>query len=257
VPFHLVLAGIVLRGAAFVFRSYGGARAWGRVFGMASVVTPFLLGAALGATATGDVRVLDGRVQPGAELAWLQPFPLVLGALTMLLCGHLAALRLALMTRGRLREHFRGRGLAMGVLTGLVSLATLVLLVGAAPRLWTGLIELPAAPVVLLGVLLAPASAAALWRRCYGLARALGVGQIVVLLVAWGLAQWPYIIYPDVSLPATAAPPATLAFLLATLPLGMGLVVPSLWLLLTVFRDPTPAVQSGNDRCSRVVARAG
>jgi cytochrome d ubiquinol oxidase subunit II len=58
----------------------------------------------------------------------------------------------------------------------------------------------------------------------------------VLLLAAWAL-QWPYIIYPDVSLHTTAAPPATLVFVLATLPLGMGLVLPSLWLLFSVFRS--------------------
>src|SRR5262245_61539542 len=51
VPFHLVLLGIVLRGAAFVFRAYArraGAtvsqseRGWGIVFGAASTVTPLL-----------------------------------------------------------------------------------------------------------------------------------------------------------------------------------------------------------------------
>ena len=36
------------------------------MFGIASLLTPFLLGAILGATATGGVRVLDGRVAPAA-----------------------------------------------------------------------------------------------------------------------------------------------------------------------------------------------
>src|SRR5262245_2958855 len=58
-PFHLVLFGIVLRGAAFVFRSYArragavgatrGERGWGVVFGAASTLTPLLLGMSLGA----------------------------------------------------------------------------------------------------------------------------------------------------------------------------------------------------------------
>jgi cytochrome d ubiquinol oxidase subunit II len=121
-----------------------------------------------------------------------------------------------------------------------VSLVALVLVVGDAPRLWLALISLRAGPVLLAGVLLAPASAGALWRRRYHLARALGVGEVVFLLFAWALAQWPYIIYPDVSLHAPAAPPPTLTFLVATLPLGMGLVLPSLWLLFRVFRRHPP-----------------
>src|SRR5579863_63475 len=50
-PFTLALIGIVLRGAAFVFRVYGtrsdkyGALIWGGVFSFASAITPFILGA--------------------------------------------------------------------------------------------------------------------------------------------------------------------------------------------------------------------
>ena len=62
VPFHLVLVGIVLRGAGFVFRAHGAAAAglvgpWGSLFGAASVFTPFLLGACLGAISAGRVRL--------------------------------------------------------------------------------------------------------------------------------------------------------------------------------------------------------
>jgi cytochrome d ubiquinol oxidase subunit II len=210
---------------------------------MASLLTPFLLGAILGATASGDVRVLDGRVQSGAALAWLQPFPLALGLLTLLLCAYLAAVRLALIARGHLRDDFRRHGLGIGLVSGVVAAGALVLLIGSAPRLWQGLNSPRAAPVLVLDVLLAAGSVGALWRRHFGLARALGVGQIVGLLLAWALAQWPYIIYPDVALQATAAPPATLAFVLASLPVGMGLVLPSLWLLFAVFRDD-PATQA-------------
>jgi cytochrome d ubiquinol oxidase subunit II len=216
-------------------RSVGAAQAWGGVFGIASLLTPLVLGAMLGATATGEIRVLDNRVTLSLGLAWAQPFPLVLGALTVALCTHLAAPRLAVVARGRVREDFRRRGLISAVVSGLLSLATLVLLVTAAPRLWTALTSLRVAPVLTFGVLLAAASAGALWQHRYGLAHALGAGHISALLVAWALAQSPYIIYPDVLLDATAAPPATLAFVIAALPLGMGLVVPSLWLLFAVF----------------------
>src|SRR3954468_20296477 len=48
VPFHLALVGIILRGAAFIFRGYRSRTAdrpsrWGAVFGVTSVISPFLL----------------------------------------------------------------------------------------------------------------------------------------------------------------------------------------------------------------------
>ena len=58
VPFSLVLLGIVLRGSAFAFRAHasgGNARQrWGLAFGIASIITPFLLGACAGAVAIGQ-----------------------------------------------------------------------------------------------------------------------------------------------------------------------------------------------------------
>ena len=80
VPFHLVLLGVVLRGAAFVFRAHGHAVAgggpgavsaglsWGHVFGGASTITPFLLGACLGAVSNGHVRTDGAGITPGIGL---------------------------------------------------------------------------------------------------------------------------------------------------------------------------------------------
>ena len=69
IPLTLMLVGIVLRGSAFTFRSHYGpghgeargeaARAsqhWGRVFAIASVGTPVLLGLCVGALASGALR---------------------------------------------------------------------------------------------------------------------------------------------------------------------------------------------------------
>ena len=46
-------------------------------------------------------------------------------------------------------------------------------------------------------------------------------------------------VYPDIDLHTAAAPPATLTLVLATPPLGMGLVLPSLWLSFAVFQKDT------------------
>ena len=57
-PFGIAIAGIVMRGAAFAFRAYGEPdtgwqRAWTRVFGIASLVTPVVLGMCAAAIASG------------------------------------------------------------------------------------------------------------------------------------------------------------------------------------------------------------
>jgi cytochrome d ubiquinol oxidase subunit II len=242
-PFHLVLLGIVLRGAAFVFRAYArrtGAtvsqaeRGWGVVFGAASTVTPLLLGMSLGAVSTGRIQVTaSGIVSAGA---WTAPVAVIMGLLALSLCAYLAAVYLANETDGSLREDFRTRALIAGTATvGLSGLAIPLLRVEA-PHLWSGLLSARALPVVIVGVAAALLAGWCLRTRHYRWARTAAVVQVTALLAGWMLAQYPYIVYPDITLTSAAAPPETLRFFLLTLPIGFGVLLPSLWLLFRVFK---------------------
>jgi cytochrome bd ubiquinol oxidase subunit II len=238
--FHFVLLGITLRGAAFGFRgpqvADDGAGRWGTVFGVASVITPMLLGMALGAVSVGSLRVRDGQVQVEGLTPWLAPVSLVVGALALALCAYLAAVYLTVETKGELQEDFRRRALLAGtVVVGLAALA-LPLLYLETPHLWRGLLSRRAAPVVVTGVATALLSGWALLRRRFRLARVAAVAQVALLILGWELAQYPYLMYPDVTLQDVAAPRPTLLFVLYSLPVGMALLVPSLWLLFRVFK---------------------
>jgi cytochrome bd ubiquinol oxidase subunit II len=249
-PLHLVLIGIVLRGSAFVFRAYGAPTAaaqatWGRIFGAASAVSPMLLGMCLGSISTGGIRVIGGTVSGHSGSTWLGVFPAATGILALLLCAYLAAVYLAWESRGNLQDDFRQRALATWLVAGVASIGTLLLARAHAVRLWDGLTSMPALGLIAAGVLLAPASAYDLWRRRFGRARLLGAAQVVVLLAGWAVAQWPYLVYPDVTVTGSAAPSSTLSLTAATLPFGVAAVVPSLWWLFAVFkgRNPQPGPQ--------------
>ena len=244
VPFHLVLLGIVLRGAAFVFRAYGqraGTRVtltetgWGVVFGAASTITPLLLGMCLGAVSSGDIRVIDG--QPRLEgAAWFAPVAIATGLLALSLCAYLAAVYLTVETRGALQDDFRRRALLAGTATVGLSVLTLPLLRTAAPHLWDGLLSWHAAPILVGGAVAALIAGYALLMKWYRAARAAAIVQIVMLLAGWMAAQYPYIVYPDLTLYSAAAPPATLEFFVWTLPIGALLLGPSLYYLFHVFK---------------------
>jgi cytochrome d ubiquinol oxidase subunit II len=245
VPFHLVLLGIILRGAAFVFRAYSpqsvrrpgrGARRWGAVFGAASVITPVLLGMCLGAVSAGGLRVVGGRVMTVGTAPWLRPLPLATGGFALAVCAYLAAVYLTNETAGELREDFRRRALAAGTAVVAMSALMLPLLYVRAPHLWHGLLSARAAPVLAVGVAAALLSGWALRERKPRLARAATVAQTACLLAGWGIAQHPYIIYPDVTIHGAAAHEATLRFVLWSTPFGMSLLLPSLWWLFRVFK---------------------
>lgn len=239
--FHVVLVGITLRGAAFVFRGPEVAEHhtghWGTVFGVASVITPLLLGMAIGAVSSGNFRVIDGEVQIDGPTPWLAPVSLVIGALALALCAYLAAVYLTNETQGELREDFRQRALLAGGFVVALAVVALPLLYLEASHLWQGLIGRRAAPVLVVGIVTALLSGWALLRRRYRLARAAAIAQVSLLLLGWGLAQYPYLIYPDVTLHDAAAPEATLRFVLYALPFGAVLLIPSLWFLFRVFKS--------------------
>jgi cytochrome d ubiquinol oxidase subunit II len=68
------------------------------------------------------------------------------------------------------------------------------------------------------------------------------------LLLGWALAQRPYIIYPDITYFQSAAPDATLRFVLLSLPVGLALLLPSLWFLFAVFKGRNPAALIPEDQ---------
>lgn len=102
--------------------------------------------------------------------------------------------------------------------------------------MWSGLFSTRALPVLTSGIGAALLAGWWLRTRHYRLARAAAVAQIAALLAGWMLAQYPYIVYPDITLDSAAAPAATLRFFLLSLPIGFGILLPSLWLLFRVFK---------------------
>ena len=257
VPFHLALLGIMLRGASFVFRNYSRkaktsqtdageplANLWGTVFGVASMISPLLLGMAFGVLTQGEVRIdKDGSVHHETTLPWLSFYSIGCGLLALSTCAYLAAVFLTVETDGDLREDFRRRAILAGTTTALLAGAVFASTYFEARWFFGQLTSPRCLPVLLVGLFFFAASAWAVYGRKYWLSRVFAAGEIVVLLLGWGLAQLPYLVYPDMTLMDAAAPRATIAFMLATLPFGALILGPSLWLLMKVFKS-----QRGNER---------
>lgn len=248
IPLHFVLVGILLRGASFVFRAHGAQAAgfrsaWGPVFGAASVFTPFLLGMCIGAVSEGTIRVSDGVVRSGYWDSWTGPVAWIVGVLALLQTTYLAAVYLCVATEGELREDFRKRALLFSFVVPIAATIAFPVVITQAPHLWAGLTRPTTLPVVLGGMALGLASWWLLLHRRYELARIAVVGEVIAIILGWALAQRPYIIYPDVTVEAAATSPAMLRFMLATVPIGFALLLPSLWLLFHVFAGKNPAAK--------------
>jgi cytochrome d ubiquinol oxidase subunit II len=243
-PFTIALVGIVFRGSAFVFRSHAGGatgweRAWTRVFGVASLVTPFVLGAAGAAISTGRIRVRGDEVEAALLSSWLGPLSLVAGALTLVMCAFLAATYLTVEAAARedaeLEYLFRRRALAAGIAAGVLAVLGLVAVRADAPILWQGMLK-DGWRLVALSGMAGLGSLAAIYVRRYLWARVAAALAVASVLWGWGVAQWPYLIVPDVTAAEAAAPIAALRAVVIGFAIGGALLAPSLWLLFRVFK---------------------
>jgi cytochrome d ubiquinol oxidase subunit II len=244
IPLTLMLVGIVLRGSAFTFRTYddeqdSAQRRWGRIFAIASVITPILLGVCIGAVASGRVRpVASPTFVTQFVDPWLTPFAVSVGILTLLLFAFLAAVFLTMETRDpELSEDFRRRALAAGIAVFFGSALVLLLSGRTAPLVRTGLMASAwAVPLHLATAAAAILVLAALWFRRFWLAR-IAVGlQVSLIFWGWALAQYPLLVPPDLTVANAVAPDSTLRLVLVTLLGGGVLLLPSLWYLFQVFK---------------------
>jgi cytochrome d ubiquinol oxidase subunit II len=252
VPLSLMLLGIVLRGSSFVFRAYGPTHAsaqsrWGRLFAMASILTPVMLGLCVGAIASGAAgraaaRISAAPARVGADFVilfvhpWLAPFPVAVGAMTLAMFSFLAAVYLAAVAEDDpLRDDFRRRAIAANVVLFATAGAALWIAGDAAPELRRALTTGPAVGLQSAIALSAVAALAALGQRRWSLARIAAGGQVSLILWGWALAQAPWLLPPMHTVRSAAAPPATLLLLLWILAAGGVLLLPSLAYLYRTF----------------------
>jgi cytochrome d ubiquinol oxidase subunit II len=107
-----------------------------------------------------------------------------------------------------------------------------------APLVWSGLMASPRAlPVQLLTGLSASTALWALWRRRYLMARVTAIVQVSCILWGWALAQYPWILPPELAIHEAAAPTVTLHLTLGALGLGALVLLPSLAYLFRIFKS--------------------
>lgn len=266
VPLVLVLVGIVLRGGLFAFQEhaeYAPVRRafvlFGRAFGAVSVIAPFFFGMAAGTIASGRLRFeraqaegegfavgrpVDGYIEP-----WLGPFPIMCGFLALALCLFLSATYLTLEAEDmpELRASYRRRGIITGTVLSLLGVAVLPIMALDAGYLWRNILQIPAIAFMVVAVLALVSSLALLYTRRYWWARTAAITHVTTIFVAWASAQYPYLLVPDITISAAAAPDSVLVALLVLSFFYAAVLGPSLALLLYIFkRHPSQVEDSAS-----------
>ncbi|KDA43902.1 cytochrome d ubiquinol oxidase subunit II [Frankia sp. B2] len=244
VPLSVALVGIVLRGAAYVYRSYGAGGAgpdhwWGHVFAVSSTIAPFALGVAGAALASGDLSTDD----PFAPVR--SPFGLVCGAFAVAATAFLAAVYLcrdaaSSPATAHLVADFRRRAIGGAVLCGALAAILLPLLWADAPQV-AGRFRDRSLPLVALSTLGGIGALVALWRDQFGAARIAAGLAVGAMLWGWAVAQYPDLVVGQATVDTAAAPTTNIRAMLFAIAGGLVVLVPSLMMLFRLFSRPEPA----------------
>ena len=238
VPIALAAVGIILRGAGFAFRkSIVGLRerrAMGATFAISSVLTPFFMGAVVGAIAAGHVPA-EGKGD--ALSSWIQPLPLLVGAMFVASGAYLAAVFLVGDARrsgnAEMERYFERRALGAAVVAGVFALAGLFALHSEARYVFDRLTA-EGLPLVILSLLCGAALLAVLLRGGRRPLRPLAAGAVVAVIWGWGVAQFPYLLPTSLRIDQAAAPDPTLTTVFVVFAAAAVVVLPSLALLYTL-----------------------
>jgi cytochrome d ubiquinol oxidase subunit II len=234
VPLALAAVGIVLRGAGFAFRksieSPRGRRAMGAAFALSSVLTPFFMGTVVGAIADGNVPP-EGYGDPFSS--WLQPLPLLTGAIFVAAGAYLAAVFLTADARRdseEMERYFARRALAAALVAGALALGGVLVLEADEPYVYDGLTG-DALPLLIASGLCGLGALAILLRGGGRGLRPLAAGAFVAMIWGWGVAQFPYLLPTTLKIGESAAPGPTLDAVMIVFAVALVVVLPALGLL--------------------------
>ncbi|SRR5712692_4293879 len=246
--FSLALLGVILRGAFFAFRHIAAGprveRASSLVFGISSLVTPFFFAASLGAIASGRVAV--GGPTLTVWEACVSPMSISFGLVSLAATAFSGASFLVGDARrygiSEMVDYFRRRAVIATFVLIAVGTLGLVTIRFEAPRLLNSMITGLGTPFVLATIALTPVVGFLLWRGRFFWYRVLTVGAVSSLVLAWGLAQAPYLLPGELTISQAAAPVATHVLLVVVTAALVLLVAPALGLLL--YLDQRSALES-------------
>jgi len=145
-----------------------------------------------------------------------------------------------LETSEELQEDFRVRAIGAAIIVGVTAFGTLFFAKTDAPGIWEGLTAGGSMLVfhAITGVT-ALGAIGALLKRKYVVARILVAAQVVLVLGGWAMAQYPFIIAPNLTFADAVASPTVTTPILVALAGGSVLLVPAFWYLYRVFKMKT------------------
>jgi cytochrome d ubiquinol oxidase subunit II len=202
------------------------------IFSISSILTPFALGAAIGAIATDRVPVGNATGHPFSS--WLNPTSIFIGVLAVTTSAYLAAVYLsadaARLGDRAVEREFRQRALGAGVIAGAIAVAGIFVVDHDYHKLYHSLLTGTALAAVIVSLVAGLATLALVYSRRFEASRYSAAVAVATIIAGWALARWPTIL-PGLTVHQAAAGHDTLVWIIIAVLVGAAILFPSLGLL--------------------------
>ncbi|OXS70637.1 cytochrome D ubiquinol oxidase subunit II [Lysinibacillus sp. KCTC 33748] len=240
VPVSISLVLLAIRGSYYAFESYGarGHIGYTLTYGIAGLLIPASLSVVFAIAAGGYVDLIDGQPVLNYWKLYTSPFAWSIVVLSIAAVLYISAVFLTWYAhKAKDREAtnlMRKYALAWAIPLMVSALGIMYEMKFINPESYNNMVNLwwmfaISAVLFIITVVL-------IWmRKNYGLAVSLLIAQFTVAFFAYGIAQYPYLLYPYLTIYDSFTSTQMAIALVIAFVLGLCLLIPSLFLLLKLF----------------------
>ena len=240
VPVSIGVILLAIRGSYYAFETYGarGHKGYSFMYGIAGILIPASLSIVLTISEGGFVEVVDGNPVLDYWVLFTSPLTWSIVALSITATLYISAVFLTWYANKagdvEATKLLRKYALIWALPTMITAGGIIVELRIHNPLHYSN-IQL-FWPMFLVSFLMFVGTVWLLWiRRQYGLAFILLVGQFVFAFFGYGASHYPYLLYPYLTIYDSFTNPAMAISLIVVFIMGLGLLIPSLYLLMRLF----------------------
>lgn len=240
VPVSIGIILLAIRGSYYAFETYGarGHKGYSFMYGVAGLLIPASLSIVLTISEGGFVTMVDGQPVLDYWVLFTSPLTWAIVVLSIVATLYISAVFLTwYANKARDVEAtnlLRKYALIWSLPTMITAGGIIVELRNHNPEHYSNIQTFW--PMFLVSFIMFIGTVWLIWKRQnYGLAFFLLVGQFVFAFFGYGASHYPYLLYPYLTIYDSFTNPAMAISLIVVFILGLGLLIPSLYLLMRLF----------------------
>ncbi|WP_203248544.1 cytochrome d ubiquinol oxidase subunit II [Sporosarcina beigongshangi] len=240
VPVSIGVILLAIRGSYYAFETYGarGHKGYSFMYGIAGLLIPASLSIVLTISEGGFVEMVDGNPVLDYWVLFTSPLTWAIVVLSIAATLYISAVFLTWYANKardvEATKLLRKYALIWALPTMITAGGIIVELRNHNPEHYSNIQTFW--PMFLVSFLMFVGTVWLLWKRSkYGLAFLLLIGQFAFAFYGYGASHYPYLLYPYLTIYDSFTNPAMAISLIVVFIMGLGLLIPSLYLLMRLF----------------------